>query len=258
MSAIVPGPVAGVQVAAPQDPASIDAFFAKDADVLKTYKFDYDASAEWATDVAFSNNVIAGLPFSIIFNAPCFYAFEKENIVDKVRAQHLALTRDGIKYVVDKHDQGCRLECQKQGKVSKTVPYDKMTDCDVEEPAGSSGCCLMLVKDTLHVVNVDTASGNRAGGGHELTVRGLIAPEEFKADVWKMKRGEKIAGVSAAVAPMAVSMVRDGVSGASGGGGGDGSLASTASLEAKIDDQTGVLRELLGVMKQQVELLKAK
>ena len=95
---------------------------------------------------------------------------------DRVRAQHLAITRDGIKYVVDKHSTGCRLECQDQGKVSKTVPYDKMTDCDVEEPAGSSGCCLALVPNTLHVVNVDTASGNRDSGGHELSISGLLAP----------------------------------------------------------------------------------
>ena len=35
--------VSGTQVAAPQDPNSLDPFFAKDSDVLKTYAFDYDA-----------------------------------------------------------------------------------------------------------------------------------------------------------------------------------------------------------------------
>ena len=46
------------------------------------------------------------------------------------------------------------MEFQQQGKVSKTVPFDKLTDCDIEEPAGSSGCFLMLVPNTLNIVQV--------------------------------------------------------------------------------------------------------
>ena len=176
MSAEIAPAVPGVQVAAPQDPRAIDPFFAKDSDVLKTYSIDYDKAAAFEKEVACSNMIVGGLPFSLICSAPCYFAFERDNIDDRVRAQHLAITRDGIKYVVDKHSTGCRLECQDQGKVSKTVPYDKMTDCDVEEPAGSSGCCLALVPNTLHVVNVDTASGNRDSGGHELSISGLLAP----------------------------------------------------------------------------------
>ena len=77
--------------------------------------------------------------------------------------------------------------------IATSVPQwwtdDKMTDCDVEEPAGASGCCLALVPNVLTLVNVDTASGNRDSGGHELSIKGLIASEEFKRDVWQMKRG---------------------------------------------------------------------
>jgi hypothetical protein len=175
---------------------------------------------------------------------------EQQNLSDRIRAQHLAITRDGIKYVVDRHDTECRLECQQQGKVSKTIPYDKMTDCDVEEPAGSSGCCCMLVPNTLTMVNVDTASGNRESGGHELSLKGLVASEEFKRDVWQMKRGEQVAGVEGVVAPNAVNMVRDGKV-ASGGGSG-----SSAQLEAKMDEQTALLREMLAVMKEQATLMK--
>ena len=36
--------VEGIQVAAPQDPSSIDPFFAKDPDVLKTYAFECAAA----------------------------------------------------------------------------------------------------------------------------------------------------------------------------------------------------------------------
>ena len=130
-----------------------------------------------------------------------------------------------------------------------------MTDCDVEEPAGSSGCCCMLVPNTLTLVNVDTASGNRDSGGHELSIKGLIASEEFKKDVWQMKRGEQVAGVEGVVAPNAVSMLRDGKA-TSGGGGGGGGGGSSAALEAKMDEQTALLREMLAVMKEQTALLK--
>ena len=53
-----------------------------------------------------------------------------------------------------------------------------------------------------------------------------------------MKRGEPIAGVSGTVAPMAVSMMR----GDEGSKGAGPSALSTATLEAKIDEQTSVLK----------------
>ena len=58
------------------------------------------------------------------------------------------------------------------GKESKTIPYDKITDCDVQEPAGNACCC--CVPNVLPVVNVDTASSG--GVLHELTLVGLKDP----------------------------------------------------------------------------------
>merc|ERR1712046_303582 len=115
----------------------------------------------------------------------CFSSCIRPNIRDKTRATHLAISHDGVRFVVDRHLTQCRLQCQEMGKVSKTVPYDKMTDCDIEEPAGSSGCCCYLVPNTLSVVHIDTASsGVVAVEGktiqrHELTLRGLVDPESF-------------------------------------------------------------------------------
>jgi len=122
------------------------------------------------------------LPFGCCFvNSGIF----KDNIKDTIRAQHVAITRDGIKYVVERHKTLCRLDCQDQGKVSKTVPFDKIADCDVEEPAGASGPCCYMVQNTLTLVNVDAASGNRGtpgqpGRGRELTLKGLKDPNGFK------------------------------------------------------------------------------
>merc|ERR1712083_16469 len=86
---------------------------------------------------------------------------------------------------------GCGLSCTDQGKESKTIPYDKITDCDVQEPAGTACCC--CIQNVLSVVNVDTASSGSNKEGvprHELVLKGLKYPNEFKQAVWGMKRGQ--------------------------------------------------------------------
>ena len=55
------------------------------------------------------------------------YPCDMANIRDEVNARHIALTADGLRYVVDKHPTGCRLQCQDEGRSSQTVPYDKIT-----------------------------------------------------------------------------------------------------------------------------------
>ena len=77
----------------------------------------------------------------------------------------IAITQDGIRYVKERHKEGCRMDCDEKGRVTKTIPFDKLTDCDLEEPAGTEGCG--MVKRVLTKVNVDTASGSRGGGEGE-------------------------------------------------------------------------------------------
>lgn len=69
--------------------------------------------------------------------------------------------------------------------LSDTVPFDKITDCDIEEPAGNSCLC---VKNILATVNVDTASSGQ--GVRELKIAGLKDPHGFKKLVWAMKRAQ--------------------------------------------------------------------
>jgi len=170
-----------------------DSFFDEVADgVIRVFAFDYEAVAEFTTLVTQRNSLIAFIIPYLWPAAPCFIYFLLNlvplNVKDRVYAQHVCLTRDGIKYVVDHHLKDCRCECQRQGRVSKTIPYDKITDCDVDEPAGSSGPVCCLVPNVLHVVNIDTASSG--GGSHELQLVGLRDPHAFKRAVWAMKRGE--------------------------------------------------------------------
>jgi hypothetical protein len=89
------------------------------------------------------------------------------------------------RYVVDKHPSGARCSCFDVGRVSKTIPFDKITDCDVEEPAGAAFCC--CVTNVLHKVVADTASSRGAGSPeegprHDLVIEGLQEPHQFKKD----------------------------------------------------------------------------
>jgi len=249
-------PVEGTHVAGPAKADELDPFFEGDSNVLKSYSFDYDAIVDYQHAIAWQEiQKMAANPCCLII-APCiayslfdYFMWGKENIDEAARAQHLALSRDGIRHVVDKHNarQCCCFPDVVSGKVSKTVPYDKMTDCDVEEPAGYSFVCECLcpVEETLYIVQVDTASGaGKTESGHELSLKGLFAPDQFKKDVWAMKRGETIDGVDGTVAPMAVSMARDGPGGGGDGGGSQGLATLTATMQ-----------ELLEVNKQQLACL---
>lgn len=213
-----------------QRPNTHDPFWDSQQDILKTYSFNYEALTEYKQKLHRSGMCWwiffpPALPPALVgvLTYPCDMA----NIRDEVKARHIALTADGLRYIVDKHPGGCRLACQDEGRSSQTVPYDKITDCDVEEPAGSEGCPCLLVKRTEYTFNVATANGPAF---HSLTTRGLRgidAPYELKKDVWSMKRGQGIAGVdtAAAVAPSFASMDRSGGQGGIGGGNSEQLLA---------------------------------
>lgn len=68
----------------------------------------------------------------------------------------------------------------------RPVPFDKITDCDVVEPAGNDCFCVPRV---LYTVHVDTASSSQER--HELVLAGLKDPHNFKKLVWAMKRAQQ-------------------------------------------------------------------
>ena len=95
---------------------------------------------------------------------------------------------DGIRFVRDKRPTYCGCSCTDAGKSSKTIPFDKITDCDITEPAGAT---LICIENVLSIVNVDTASSGTTQDGivkHELSIHGLKDPHSFKKLVWAMKR----------------------------------------------------------------------
>jgi hypothetical protein len=167
-----------------------DEYFSGDQGLISVWDFDYETIIDFRTQLQCAWLVF--VPPFWLSSICCYPCFLKQNVEWSARAQHLALTVDGIRYVRNKHPTCCGLSCTDRGRESKTVPYDKITDCDVQEPAGAAFCC--CIPNVLSRVHVDTASsGGKDKNGrplHELSLGGLRYPSEFKQAVWAMKRGE--------------------------------------------------------------------
>jgi len=181
-----PGIAAHAQQPVNAPPAS-DQYFSGEEGTIAVFDFDYDKIITFYTQFAKACCVFN--PLVAVSSVCCGPCLMKKNAEWHARSQHVALTVDGIRYVKEKRKCCCGLYCCDQGKESKTVPYDKITDCDVKEPAGTACCC--CVPRVLSSVHVDTAS---SGGGegrpmHELNLQGLNFAAEFKQAVWAMKRG---------------------------------------------------------------------
>ena len=106
-----------------------DKYFEGDKDVLAVFDFDYPAIEEFQTQVTTATLLcpLIGIP-SMLCCVPCTC---KQNIHWQTYAQHVAVSQDGIRYVTEKRKAGCGFDFQDVGKQSKTVPFDKITDCDV-------------------------------------------------------------------------------------------------------------------------------
>jgi hypothetical protein len=155
---------------------------------------------------------------------------------------HVAVHQDGIKFVKEKRKTCCGFDCTDEGKSSKTVPFDKLTDCDVQEPAGTAVCC--FVDNVLSIVTVDTASSGGSSEGvvnHELALRGLKDPHAFKKCVWDCKRGS--VNLRGGV-PDAHAMDRGGAGAALGAIGAKGG-AELAPLLMEIRDELRLHTEIL-------------
>ncbi|CAK9014314.1 unnamed protein product [Durusdinium trenchii] len=167
-------------------PKAHDTYFANEPNLIAPFDFNYDLIIDFKTRVGMAE--VYFNPVMWCSCCCCYPCFLQKNIEWDARSQHLALTVDGIRYVKEKRKSCCGLPCTDRGRESKTVPYDKITDCDVQEPAGTACCC--CIQNVLSVVNIDTASSGVGGNFvlHEMSLQGLADPHAFKHSVWAMKR----------------------------------------------------------------------
>ena len=226
-----------------------DQHFAETEGVVAVFDFDYRGviAFDWQKQQA---QWLLCPPFALLSGVCCTPCFAFKNIVWTTEAMHVAVHQDGIKFVNDKRQSQWGLACCDQGKNSKTVPFDKLTDCDVQEPAGTAVCC--FVPNVLSTVTVDTASSGGAGPDgqvqHELSLRGLKDPHGFKKCVWDCKRGA--VNLRGGI-PDGQVIDRGSVGGGigammgGGGGGGGGAALELAPLLMEIRDELKLHTEIL-------------
>ena len=181
-----------------------DSFFHDEDGIVAVFDFDYAQMVDFNTKtaavgqltaagcmavyggvVAFPYGLLVPVAYSIATLWPCFLRAQVEW---EAHAQHVAVTRDGIRFVQDQRKACWGLSVCDKGRHSKTVPFDKITDCDLVEPAGSVALCIPRV---LLTVNVDTASSGGEGKRNELRIVGLKDAHKFKQLVWAMKRASR-------------------------------------------------------------------
>ncbi|CAK9008789.1 Uncharacterized protein SCF082_LOCUS10017 [Durusdinium trenchii] len=94
-------------------PEAEDDFFDNERHLVGVFDFDYDEIEDFETKVAWVSllSIPCIWPLSLACCGPCFL---QQNVEWRTRAQHVALTEDGIKYVTDRepelrpksHDRG--------------------------------------------------------------------------------------------------------------------------------------------------------
>jgi len=225
-------------------PVASDTFFADEPGLVAVFDFDYATMFDFQRSLSWAQLALCPClwPCACMCCYPCFL---EKNIEWSTRAQHVALTVDGIRYVKERRPQYCGFSCSDVGRESKTVPYDKITDCDVQEPAGAACCC--CVQNVLSSVRVDTASSGVSSEGaarHELDLRGLKFANEFKKSVWSMKRGEAPAN---AVVPLV-----------NGGAQTSSKLSAQLSAPRQVDMNTALLTEIRDELRQLNAAMVAK
>lgn len=99
-----------------------DSFFDGDDDVIAVFDFDYDAMESFYTNVGWVS-LGCTLLYTPLFMlslaglAPCYL---RSNVRWNTQSQHVAVTRDGIRFVRDKRPSCWGWQCTDQGKSTKT------------------------------------------------------------------------------------------------------------------------------------------
>ena len=103
-----------------------DSFFEDDDDVVAVFDLDYESMESFYTSLGW---VSIGLSLiypplfglALVTLTPCYL---RQNVQWAARAKHVAITRDGIRFVENRRPCGWGLACCDSGKKSKTGKED--------------------------------------------------------------------------------------------------------------------------------------
>ena len=166
-----------------------DDFFDDDDGVVAAFDFNYEQMETCYSSViwCYLGLSILYIPIFITLMAGLTPCYLQRNVQWRVQAQHISplpITRDGIRFVRNRRRTCWGCTCTDAGKSSKPIPFDKITDCDIKEPAGNT---CVIIPNVLTTVNVDTAS-HRGPEHHEFQIAGLKNARRFQKIIWAMKR----------------------------------------------------------------------
>lgn len=165
-------------------PNAVDDFFTGSEGLISTWDFDADMIIGFQSRLQWAQ--LTCNPAQWLSCLCCYPCYLGKNVEWKTKAQHLALTADGVRYVQEKYPTLCGFSCTDKGRTSTIIPYDKIATCDVQEPVGTACCC---IKNVLCNVRIETCKAED-GVPRELTLSGLKYPNAFKQALFTMKHSE--------------------------------------------------------------------
>lgn len=220
-----------------------DDFFDDEEGLIAAFDLDYDSmecqykTLSWGclggTVLCFPSVI----PFLLVGLVPCYV---NQNVKWNVRAQHLAVTRNGILFIHDKRPSLWGDSCT-VGKRTMIVPFDQITDCTVAESTSPSSTC--TIGGALSHVTVNTPGSNN--NKNEMKIVGLQNPRAFQKLVLAMKRyggvhHQQSSNSHATSLPVALDRI-------------DRSLDSNNAGE----NVSGLLREIRDELRQNNEMLQS-
>merc|ERR1711862_323697 len=120
-------PEYAANIAEAQNLTWVDDFFEDDDDIVAVFDLDYELMRSYYEQMGWCSYFcsLICLPIFVLATVPGLVPFYlKKNVAWNVNAQHVAITRDGIRFVRDKRMSCWGLACADKGKNSKTVPFD--------------------------------------------------------------------------------------------------------------------------------------
>lgn len=124
------------------------------------YRLDVREYVHYNFQLALCHTACFGFPYLLCL--PC----EVRNLTDFAEAVRVRLTASELIYERGRIKTCWRLPMCDQGRVEKVIPFEKITDVVLQEPAG--GC----PPKTLYTLKIQTA-GNSGIPGSELEIIGL-------------------------------------------------------------------------------------
>jgi hypothetical protein len=172
---------------------TLSTLYHSEDDVIATFAFDYALMEDFKIAVGWATRFRFFVAPAIVRFLPALRkCFLRRRVQWDVYSQHLCITRDGIRFICDLHKTfwGCTATVN-QGKTSKFIAFDTISECDIEERKGH-GC--MNTLNSLTCIVLDNASNNSSeekGIVNALVIFGLTEPQKFKELLLALKNSDR-------------------------------------------------------------------